>query len=380
LGLQFTDGADVVDQLTEIPLPGRTAVPHANGTVLVGETGVRLPAFIAGPENRLVAATMGWLLHQVDSQPVHPTHQPAPSLPFVLALFGPSGVGKTHLSLGLVHHWQARRGKDSAEYVTAQDFRRLLNDSMSTRSVATFRDRFRKRELIAIDELHRLPNDEYLLQELRGALDALEERGAMVVVTSTRPVTALPNLSPDLRSRLASGLMLQLASPGMAARMRIVQQFSAALGRPLSDEVVHRLAAGLRGTASRLIGAIFELCAEMQNNARPAADPVGQLFASRDAERPTPREVVAVVARHYGVPQRLLKSNSRKQRLVRARATAIYLARELCQASYEQIGQALGGRDHTTIMHNFRKVERERQHDFAMQETLADLRRILVSR
>ena len=370
----------MVDQLTEIPLPGRTAVPHANGTVFVGETGVRLPAFIAGPENRLVAATMGWLLHQVDSESVDPTHQPAPSWPFVLSLFGPSGVGKTHLSLGLVHHWQARRGEDSAEYVTAQDFRRLLNESMSTRSIATFRDRFRKRELIAIDELHRLPNDEYLLQELRGALDALEERGAMVVVTSTRPVTAMPNLSPDLRSRLASGLMLQLASPGMAARMRIVQQFSAALGRPLSEGAVHRLAAGLRGTASRLIGAIFELCAEMQNNARPAADPVGQLFAARDAERPTPREVVAVVARHYGVPQRLLKSNSRKQRLVRARATAIYLARELCQASYEQIGQALGGRDHTTIMHNFRKVERERQHDFAMQETLADLRRILVSR
>ncbi|HEY3392331.1 MAG TPA: helix-turn-helix domain-containing protein [Lacipirellulaceae bacterium] len=370
----------MVDQLTEIPLPGRTAVPHANGRVLVGETGFRLPAFIAGPENRLVAATMDLLLHQADSVPAHPTHQPTTSLPFVLSLFGASGVGKTHLSLGLVRHWQARRGEDSAEYVTAQDFRRLLNDSMSTNSVIAFRDRFRKRELIAIDELHQLPNDDYLHQELRSALDALEEFGGMVVVTSTRPVTALPNLSPDLRSRLASGLMLQLASPGMAARMRIVQQFSAALGRPLSDEVVQRLAAGLRGTASRLIGAIFELCAALQNNAHPAADPVSQLFAARDCERPTPRNVVAVVARHYGVPQRLLKSNSRKQRLVRARATAIYLARELCRASYEQIGQALGGRDHTTIMHNFRKVERERQHDFALQETLADLRRILVSR
>jgi chromosomal replication initiator protein len=380
LGLQFTDGADVVDQVTEIPLPGRSAVARANGKAFASESGVRLPAFIAGPENRLVAAAMGRLLDQADADPVERVYERPHSLPFVLALFGPSGVGKTHLSQGLVRHWQVRRGPDSAEYVTAQDFRRLLNDSMSTNSVVAFRDRFRKRELIAIDELHRLPNDDYLLQELRGALDALEESGAMVVVTSTQPVTALPILSPDLRSRLASGLMLQLASPGMAARMRIVQQFSSALGRPFSDEVVRRLAAGLRGTANRLIGAIFELCAELQNNAEPAADPVNKLLAARDAERPTPREIVAVVARHYGVSQKLLKSDSRKARLVRARAVAIFLVRELCQVSYEQIGQVLGGRDHTTIMHNFRKIERERQHDFAMQETLADLRRVLVSR
>jgi chromosomal replication initiator protein len=370
----------VVDQVTEIPLPGRTAVPHANGRVSVGETGIRLPAFIAGPENRLVAAMMDQLLHQADHEPAHPTYERPHCLPFVLALFGPSGVGKTHLSQGVVRHWQARRGEHSAEYVTAQDFRRLLHDSMSTNSIVAFRDSFRQRELIAIDDLHRLPNDDYLLQELRSTLDILEESGAVVVVTSTRPVTALADLSPDLRSRLASGLMLQLASPGIAARMRIVQQFSAALGRPLSDEVVRRLAAGLRGTANRLIGAIFELCAELRENSESAADQAERLLSARDAERPAPREIVAVVARHYGVPQRLLKSNSRKQRLVRARATAIYLARELSLASYEQIGQALGGRDHTTIMHNFRKVEREREHDFAMQETLADLRRILVSR
>ncbi len=130
---------------------------------------------------------------------------------------------------------------------------------MSDNSVLAFRERFRTRELLAIDELHRLPGDDYLLQEMRATIDTLEERGAIIVVTSTQPVTALPNLSPDLRSRFASGLMLQLAAPGVAARMRIVQHVSSALGRPLPDEAIHRLASGLHGTASRLIGAIFEL-------------------------------------------------------------------------------------------------------------------------
>ncbi|HEX2473484.1 MAG TPA: helix-turn-helix domain-containing protein, partial [Lacipirellulaceae bacterium] len=108
-------------------------------------------------------------------------------------------------------------------------------------------------------------------------------------------------------------------------------------------------------------------------------DQPDRLLAAKDDRRPTLPEIIALVARHYSVQQKLLKSNSRKQRLVRARATVIYLARELSDASYEQIGRALGGRDHTTIMHNFRKVQRERQHDFAMQETLEDLRRILLA-
>jgi chromosomal replication initiator protein len=370
----------VVDQIAAIPLPGRNVVSHTSRMTSADEAAVNLPAFIAGPENRLVAAMFDRLLVRAES----PATAPAPTqkrLPLaVLSLFGPSGVGKTHLSQGLVHHWQRCRGQASAEYVTAQDFRRQFNEAMSGNAAPRFRERFRTRELIAIDELHRLPSDDYLLQELRATLDALDDKGSLVVVTSTRPVTTLSNLSPDLLSRLAAGLMLQLAAPGIAARTRIVQQVSSALGRTLSDAAVQQLAAGLHGTASRLVGAIFELFSELRNGNSANADHATRLLASRDSCQPTPREIVALVARHYGVPQKLLKSNSRKQYIVRARATAVYLARELSGASYDQIGRLLGGRDHTTIMHNFRKVDRERQHDFTLQETLDELSRILLSR
>ena len=85
------------------------------------------------------------------------------------------------------------------------------------------------------------------------------------------------------------------------------------------------------------------------------------------------REIIAAVARHFGLPQKQLKSQSRRQSIVTARAVAIYLARELAGASYEQIGRALGGRDHTTIIHNYRKIERERSHDPAVQEAIEEL-------
>jgi chromosomal replication initiator protein len=355
----------VVDQLTDIPLPGRKFPPP-----LAGATGshrdIALPSFVAGPENGLVAATFRQLLH------------PAPcAAPTVLALFGPSGTGKTHLAHGLVRHWQELHGAEAAHYMTANDFRRQYADAIRADAVSDFRRLVRGRQLLAIDDLHHLPDDAHLMQELRYTVDAYEDQGGTLVVASHRPITALANLSPEVRSRLASGLMLQLAAPGLAARLRIVRQTSAALGRALSDDAAQRLAERIAGTATDLIGALFELCSAPAANGTSDASLTVQVLAAR---QPSLREIIAIVARYTNVPQKLLKSGSRRQSIVLARSIAVYLARELAGASYHEIGRALGGRDHSTIMYNYRKIDHDRLACPATQEMLDELRRILMSR
>ena len=369
----------MVDHITEISLPTRTLAARPEGRGMISP-GVQLPTFVAGPENRLVAATFRRLFGLADlPRAAGSAATPGEGHPTVIALFGPSGTGKTHLARGLVHHWQQSHGNESADYFTAQDFRQQLVEAMDQDAVIDFRRRFRTRELLVIDDLHRLPPDEYLLHELRFTLDAYEESAGVVLVTSHRPVTALGNLTPDLRSRLASGLMLQLAAPGKAARVRIVQHVAAMLRRPLSDEAVSQLADGLRGTASQLIGALYELYAGISDSASTDIEHADRLLSDREARRPALSEIVAIVAKYYGLSQKQLKSSSRKQAVVQGRATIIYLARELTGASYVEIGRALGGRDHTTVMHSYKKIERDRQRDLATQEALDDLRRILLS-
>jgi chromosomal replication initiator protein len=264
--------------------------------------------------------------------------------------------------------------------VTAGDLRRQFLDAIGSDSVVDFRRHFRDRQLLAIDDLHHLPAEEHLSQELRYTLDAYEDSGRIVMVTSSRPPSTLANLSPDLRSRLASGLMLQLSAPGAAARVRIVRQTSAVLGRSLSDDAAHRLAVGVTGTATDLIGALFELCSTPRGDETSDAIHTGQLLAARTAQRPALREIIAVVARYTSVPQKQLRSGSRKQSTVFARAMVVYLARELAGTSYHEIGRALGGRDHTTIMHNYRNIDRDRLRNSTTQEALDELRRILLSR
>ncbi|MCI0493289.1 MAG: DnaA/Hda family protein, partial [Planctomycetes bacterium] len=383
---EIPDGTDVVENLTELPLPGRTFVV-TSVSAADNAPPVTLPSFIAGPENQLVAASFGRLLAEppvnghAHSAPL--SSDPAgrhPSTPRLIAIHGPTGSGKTHLARGLVRCWQRRCGSESAEYLTTIDFRREFIAAIDSNTVKQFRQRLRSRQLLAFDGLDHLPRDQHLLAELRNTLDQFEETDKIILVTATLPIATLPNLSPDIRSRLAAGLVLQLAPPGTSARQRLATQTAAALGRLLPDEAACRLANNVRGTANDIFGAVLELCANApapRGDRTLPPDQTEPYLASLATRRPALHEIIAVVARYYRIPQRILKSGSRKQVTVLARATAIFLAREIAGCSYENIGRALGGRDHSTIMHSYRKILHDAQHDLATELTLEELRRIL---
>ena len=367
----------MLDYVTDIPLPGRI-FPPPDAPFNGHAAGKPLPAFVAGPENRLVAGAIGALMQSTSRATDAPrTIRFSPS---VLVLFGPSGTGKTHLAQGLVRHWQAEMGEENATYTTAADFRHRLNDAIKRQAELKFRTEFRGRQLLAIDDLQHLPPNDHVLQVLRYTLDDYEDRGGTVIVTSTLPINELPHLSHDLRSRLACGLALQLAPPGDAARVRIIRHAAHALGRSISEEAANCLAHGLEGTANNLYSAVFQLSASANGDRTSDVGRAEQWLSARAGRRPTLREISAVVARHQNMPQSQLKSSSRRQSIVFARGLVTFLARELAAASYEEIGRALGGRDHTTILHGYRKIARQRERDPQTQQLLEHLRRILLCR
>jgi chromosomal replication initiator protein len=355
----------MLDCLTELPLPGRVFAPS-------GATRNPLPAFVAGPENRLVAATIKDLIATSATE----GREKAILTPLIVVLVGPSGTGKSHLLLGLVRHWQSQRGEHTALYTTTTDFRHCLNDAAKRQTESGFRDKFRGRQFLAIDDLQHLPADRHVCQELRYTMDDYEDRDATVIVTSTEPISVLPNLPLDLRSRLAGGLTLHVAAPGEAARRQILRHAARALDHPLSDSVVDRLAHGIDGTASNLFGALFELCETKRKTLNDAAC-AEQLLSARAARRPTLAAIVSTVARYQNVPQSQLKSSSRRQSVVFARGIVAYLARELAGASYDEIGRILGGRDHTTIIHNYRKIAAEREREPQTKQILERLQSML---
>jgi chromosomal replication initiator protein len=337
-----------------------------------------LPVFVAGPENRLVASTVGWLLDAARTPLESVTSNGSNRrIPPIIALFGPSGSGKTHLAHGVVRRWQDCRGDDAALYTTATDFGRRFNDAVENREIIEFRREFRGRQLLAIDGLQHMRGGASLWQELRYTFDAYQEDGGIVVVTSDRPTHLLSNMSQDVRSRIASGLVLELAPPGSAARVEIIRQISTSLGKPLDEQQSQQLSMGFTGTANDLLGAVFRLLPVNGTNGVGRTHRIDAVLADRAARRPTLREIIAVVTKQLGVGQKQLKSSSRRRSIVFARALVVYLARELADNSYDEIGRALGGRDHTTIIHSHRKIESDQHQDATIRKTITELRRIL---
>jgi chromosomal replication initiator protein len=366
----------VVDHVIEIPLPGRTFCGESRSDQSAPPR-VAVGAFVAGPENRLAASALNRLLVSRFLEASE-----ARAAVRALAIYGASGTGKTHLARGLVQSCQERsaresNGADCAQYLPAADFRHTFADAIKSGTVSEFRRRLRSCRLLAIDDVDRLPRDPNIQQELRYTIDAVLDAGAMIVVTLSTPVSAARNLSVDVRSRLAGGLELRLAPPEEAARERIAHHVSAALGRPLSPAAARALAEGVSGTAGDVFGALFELAGGDSQSSGSDVRAVEQLLASRAARRPAMRNILQAVSKYYRVPQKVLKSSSRRQSAVTARAMAVYLARDLAELSYDRIGKALGGRDHSTIMHNYRKIAAALQHDVATRDALADLERQL---
>ena len=263
-------------------------------------------------------------------------------------------------------------------YTTAADFRHRLNDAIKRQAELAFRDEFRGSELLVIDDLQHLPADDYAFQELRYTLDDYEDRGATVIITSSEAVNLLPNLPADLRSRLSAGLALQLA----ARSVPLACESSTTL-QPRSTA---RFPATLPSDLPRASKVTPTTCfVRSSSSARPAATPSARkladdLLAAHAARRPRSAKLPPSSPAHQNVPQSQLKSSSRKQSIVFARGLIVFLARELADLSYEEIGRALGGRDHTTIIHNYRKIAHECETNPQTAQSLETLRRLLLSR
>ena len=344
----------------------RIALPCSDWdeSVRAGGATAAVPEFLAGPENRLLVPALERLLTGRDLAAAAQLFNP-------LVLLGATGTGKSQLARGIVRHWSSLLGESKVAYFTAVDFARQVRDAREEKQLDLYRDRLAQLHLLVVEDLQRLPASRYVQHALRDALDVLLEggEGAVVVVTAQQPPATLAQLESGLRDRLAAGLTLRMQLPGVEARFELLKQAAAACDRLLGDEQLRALAQKTEGTVPQLLRALAEH--EM------ASDP----SALAETTRPPLKikQIIAVVARYYSLTQASMCSSARRKSLVYARSVAIYLARSLTDLSYAQIGQALGRRDHTTIMHACRTLEARLASDATSQQDIEELKRILTA-
>ena len=284
-----------------------------------------------------------------------------------LFLYSGVGLGKTHLLHAVGHAVMAQRPETRMLYVPCETFVNELLHAIRTESRGDRRRRFRERyrtvDLLMVDDVEFLSRTEASQEEMFHTFNAIYEAGGQIVLTSDRPPREIARLEARLRSRFEVGLVADIQAPDLDLRRMILHQHAAAAGASVSEDVVDFLADRITRNVRELEGALTRtlIYAELHglelqpSAAEQALAGLGRAAASRP---PATAAILAATSQHFEVSQNDLLGKRRDARTAGVRQVAMYLMRNDGRETFPEIGRVLGGRDHTTVLHGCKKVER----------------------
>jgi chromosomal replication initiator protein len=299
-----------------------------------------------------------------------------------LFLFGPPGLGKTHLLGAIANYIAFNHPTMSVLYTTAERFTAEFVGALRAEGLGTFKQRHRQLDVLLIDDVQFLVGKTRTADEFFHTFNALYEAGSQIVLSSDRPPAELEPLADRLRDRFEWGLHAEIDLPDLATRQVILRRLAREAELPPDTAgAIDSLAASAGGNVRRLQGALTRLIAHSSLQGRSIDAELAAFVLGSDVpaggDDDVERITRAVAARHGTEPERIA-SGGRAPELVRARHIAIYLCRELTQLSLPQIG-ARFDRDHSTVLHAVRKIEREIANDPGTAEAIHSIRAELTA-
>jgi chromosomal replication initiator protein len=358
------------------PPAGQASVPQANPSNQPLNERYSFETFVIGKSNQLAAAAA----HAAVEAPGK-TYNP-------LFIYGATGLGKTHLMQAIAHAMLRRRPETRVLYVSAEQFINEVIEGISRRTMPEFRKRYRTDiDLFLVDDVHFLEGKEATQEEFFHTFNALYEAGKQIVLTSDRPPKEIPGLEARLVSRFEWGMVADIGQPDLEHRIAILRkkQEQDHLEMTIPDDVLRFIAEHVRSNVRELEGCIIKLLlyASLKHRevsielAREAlADKIrpGDDLPGSARSLPSIDRIQDVVARRWGVTAEQLRSKARIKTLVIPRQIAMYLARDILQMQLIEIGQAFGGRDHSTVIHSVDKVQRQMSRDRGFRERIESAR------
>lgn len=319
--------------------------------------------FIVGSSNRMAHA----VALSVSEQPGR-AYNP-------LFLYGGVGLGKTHLLQAIGHI--ARGMRQRVLYVSSESFTNDLIGAIRTQSTDDFRAKYRTIDVLLIDDVHFIAGKEQTQEEFFHTFNTLHSANRQIVLTSDRPPQAIPLLEERLRSRFAWGMIADIQPPNLETRIAILQTKAASLGRAVPDDVLTAIAQRAHRNIRDLEGALTNVLAHAEVARRPLTvmlveDALTYLVPGQT--RLSPEVVMDVAAAYFNISTEELTGRSRAAKIARQRQIVMYVMRTETGASLPQIGDALGGRDHTTVMHGCEKIATEMNSDSEIGRQVAELR------
>ena len=292
-----------------------------------------------------------------------------------LFLYGDVGLGKTHLlhAIGNACREQGMR----VVYITSEQFTNELIESIRTQETSAFRERYRTMDVLLVDDIQFIAGKDSTQEEFFHTFNALHSANSQIVLASDRRPRAMATLEERLRSRFEWGLIADIQPPDLEMRMAILSDKAIQYGYELPDDVAGIVGQQIRGNVRELEGVLTQLLAQSRLTHQALSDElVRRVLKEYRAPRRTHtvETVLEVTAAFHDLALDDLTGPRRTKKIALARQQAMYLAREATEASLPQIGQALGGRDHTTVMHGYNKIVEMLEADEELRSEIKQLR------
>ena len=306
-------------------------------------------SFVVGPSNRFAY-----------NAALAVTDKPA-SAYNPLFIYGPSGLGKTHLLYAIANRIQKNYPDFNIVYISSEQFTNELIIALREHRNVEFRKKYRNADLLLMDDIQFIGGKASTEEEFFHTFNELFEGRKQIVVTSDRPPNEISLLADRLRTRFEGGLICDIIPPDYETRMAIIQNKANSLGIDLPDDICNYIAENITNNVRSLEGTVNIIKAYHELNGMPLDLPnvsraIKDMYMESGHNLPTPALIISEVSRYYSIEENLLRGRLKSNNIVMPRQIAMYLIREMTHQSYKNIGQEFG-RDHTTVLSSMQKVE-----------------------
>ncbi len=352
--LQSTEALAPIPSAPRIVTPHPAEPPHLDNHL---NPRYMFDTFVVGHSNRFAQAAS-----QAVAKDPGKAYNP-------LFLYGGVGLGKTHLMHAIGHHMCKTNPRARVLYTTSEKFINEFIDSLRFEKMAQFRQKYRNLDCLLIDDIQFLVNKESSQEEFFYTFNTLYDSRKQIVISSDRPPKEIPTLQERLITRFEWGVVADIQAPDLETRIAILRAKAEAERLYVPEDVTLFLATHVRTNIRELEGSLIRVVAHASLTAVPltvdsARETLRDLIAREEAAAPVSLErIQEIVARHYHVEIQDMKSRRRTDAIAFPRQIAMYLARELTDLSTTHIGDAFGGKDHTTVMHATNKIKSRLESD-----------------
>lgn len=297
-----------------------------------------------------------------------------------LFYYGNTGHGKTHLIQAVGNYLKSAYPEKRVHYVTSEKFAMDYITSVQMNKVNNFKEKYRKYDVLIMDDVQFLSNKEKTQEELFHLFNNVFDNNKQIIFSSDKHPNFIPNLEDRLKSRFSAGMIVDIPVPDHESRTAILNAKAKSLNIDLPPEIIDFIASAVTSNIRELEGTLNMVSAQAQlKNRELSLSEVKSLLKNNSTPKKnlSPKEVIKIVSDFYNIEEELICKKTRKKEIIKPRQVIMYLLREEFNISYPSIGEKLGGRDHTTVIHSCEKIKNDLKNDNTLVQEIERIKSMI---